>query len=169
MEPAIQLYAILVIAGLFLIGAEIFLPGGVIGVLGGLALLAAVFVGFAAFGLNGGLLSALLIIVLAGVCVVLWVKFFPKTSMGRSLTLSKDGKTFKAGSPEFKALEGHVGLVLSTLRPAGIAEIDGRRIDVVADGSWIQAGKRIVVTQVDGVRVLVREDTSASADGKTTE
>ena len=31
----IQLYFILAIAGLFLIGAEIFVPGGILGVMGG--------------------------------------------------------------------------------------------------------------------------------------
>jgi membrane-bound serine protease (ClpP class) len=166
MDSAVQLYIILVIAGMFLIGAEIFLPGGVIGVMGGLALLAAVFVGFAAFGPHAGLLSALLIIIVAGICIVIWIKFFPKTAMGKSLTLSKDGKAVKSGSPEFKALEGRRGIVLSTLRPAGIADIDGRRVDVVADGSWIQAGKTVVVTQVDGVRVIVREDSTPTTEGK---
>ena len=55
----VELFAILIIAGLFLIGAEIFLPGGIIGFIGGMCLLAAVIVGFAAFGIQGGILSFL--------------------------------------------------------------------------------------------------------------
>ena len=153
----VELFAILIIAGLFLIGAEIFLPGGVIGFIGGLCLLAAIVVGFVAFGMQGGLLVALLIIILAGVCLVIWVKYFPKTRMGKSLTLSDDGKSFKSASPEFMDLLNKEGVVLSTLRPAGIATIDGKRVDVVADGSWIETGKPIRVTRVEGVRILVRE------------
>jgi len=42
MDPNLQWYIILVVAGLFLIGAEIFVPGGVLGVIGGLFLFAAV-------------------------------------------------------------------------------------------------------------------------------
>jgi membrane-bound serine protease (ClpP class) len=153
----VELFAILIIAGLFLIGAEIFLPGGVIGFIGGLCLVAAIVVGFVAFGMQGGLLVALLIIILAGVCLVIWVKYFPKTRMGKSLTLSDDGKTFKSASPEFMDLLNKEGVVVSTLRPAGIATIDGKRVDVVADGSWIESGKPIKVTRVEGVRILVRE------------
>ena len=152
-----ELFAILIIAGLFLIGAEIFLPGGVIGFIGALCLLAAIVVGFVAFGLQGGLLVALAVVVLSGVCLVIWVKYFPKTQMGRSLTLSDDGKTFKSASPEFMDLLNKEGVALSILRPAGIAKFDGKRVDVVADGSWIESGKPIKVTRVEGVRILVRE------------
>ncbi|MFH0953489.1 MAG: NfeD family protein [Verrucomicrobiota bacterium] len=158
MTPTLQFYIILVIVGLFLIGAEIFLPGGVIGVLGVMALAGAMIVGFspAVFGLQGGLLSALIIVVLVGLCIAAWVKYFPKTSMGRRMTLEKDGKTFKAAS-EVESLIGKEGVALSILRPSGIAKIDGRRVDVVADGTWIESGKRIKVMGVSGPRVLVRE------------
>ena len=153
----VELFSILIVAGLFLIGAEIFLPGGIIGFIGGMCLLAAIAVGFVAFGMQAGILIALLIVVLAGVCLAVWIKFFPKTRMGLSLTLSDDGKTFKSASPEFADLLNKEGVVLSTLRPAGIATFDGKRVDVVADGSWIESGKPIKVTRVEGVRILVRE------------
>lgn len=153
----VELFIILIVAGLFLIGAEIFLPGGVIGFIGGLCLIAAIVVGFVAFGLQGGLLIALAVVVLAGVCLVIWVKCFPRTRMGQSLTLSDDGKTFKSASPEFMDLLDREGVALSILRPAGIAKFDGKRIDVVADGSWIESGKPVKVTRVEGVRILVKE------------
>jgi len=158
----VELFAILIIAGLFLIGAEIFLPGGIIGLIGGMCLLAAVVVGFVAFGIQGGLLTSLLIILLAGVCLVIWIHYFPKTRMGRSLTLSDDGKTFKSASPEFTDLLNQEGITLSILRPAGIAKFGGKRVDVVADGSWIDSGKPIKVTRVEGVRILVKEIVQAT-------
>ena len=77
--------------------------------------------------------------------------------MGRSLTLSDDGKAFKSASPEYMDLLNKEGIALSILRPAGIAKIDGKRVDVVADGSWIESGKSIKVTRVEGVRILVKE------------
>jgi membrane-bound ClpP family serine protease len=42
------------------------------------------------------------------------------------------------------------------LRPAGIAEIDGERIDVISDGEFINPGENIVVTRIDGNRIVVR-------------
>ena len=45
---------------------------------------------------------------------------------------------------------------LSYVRPAGIAEIDGERIDVISDGEFINPGENIVVTRIDGNRIVVR-------------
>lgn len=157
MTPALQFYITMVVVGLFLIGAEIFLPGGVIGALGALALVAAAVSGFLAFGAQGGFLSALLIIVLCGICIVMWVKYFPRTAMGRNLTLSQDGRQFKATGDEAKQWIGKDGTAISTLRPSGIAQIEGQRVDVVADGDWIEAGRTIRVTAAEGFRILVRE------------
>ena len=147
MTSAVQIFLILVVVGMFLIGAEIFLPGGVIGVIGALALLMAAGMGFVAFGIQGGMLCALIIVILTGVCIVLWVRF-------------------KSAAAELVNLTGKEGVALSTLRPSGIAQIEGKRVDVVADGSWIETGKRICVTRVEGSRVLVRE-TSSPTGGPT--
>jgi membrane-bound serine protease (ClpP class) len=46
---------------------------------------------------------------------------------------------------------------LSPLRPAGVADIDGSRVDVVSDGEFIETGAAIEVTRVDGNRVVVRQ------------
>ncbi len=51
---------------------------------------------------------------------------------------------------------GSVGTVKSNLRPAGIAEIDGKRVDVVSEGSFVPRDTLIEVIEVDGDRVVVR-------------
>ena len=55
---------------------------------------------------------------------------------------------------------GRTGTALSPLRPAGIAEIDGVRVDVVSDGDFIEAGTPLLVTRVDGNRIVVRRSPS---------
>jgi membrane-bound ClpP family serine protease len=153
MHSYTQLYIILVASGLFLLGAEIFLPGGIIGVIGALALVAAIVVGFLAFGAQGGLLSGIVIVLLSGVAMILWAKFFPRTGVGRSLTLSQDGKLFKAGPADLKQLVGKEGVALTILRPSGMARIDNQRVDVVADGSYIAEGRTVKVTGGEGLTV----------------
>ena len=61
---------------------------------------------------------------------------------------------------------GRTGLTLTTLRPSGMAEIDGERVDVVASGEFIPQGVLIEVVLVRGSRVVVRRARGASA-GKT--
>lgn len=157
MNTALQVYIITVVVGLFLIAAEIFLPGGVIGAMGGVSLAVAMVLGFFAFGPQGGFVSALLLIILGGAFIMAVIKFFPRTRMGRNLTLDADGKSFKSAPPDLMKLEGQDGVALTVLRPSGMARIDGQRVDVVADGSFIETGRPVHVVRVEGSRVLVRE------------
>jgi membrane-bound serine protease (ClpP class) len=50
---------------------------------------------------------------------------------------------------------GKHGTTLSPLRPAGVAEIDGERVDVVSTGGYVDAGVPVQVVRVDGPRVVV--------------
>ena len=57
----------------------------------------------------------------------------------------------------FLLVVGKMGKVLTELRPAGTVQIDGRPVDVVSEGAFIEKGSRVVVLSVSGSRVVVRE------------
>jgi membrane-bound serine protease (ClpP class) len=62
-----------------------------------------------------------------------------------------------AGEPEAdQSLLDQVGVAHSDLRPSGVATINDRRMDVLAEGSLIEAGTEIKVVEVTGLRVVVR-------------
>lgn len=50
---------------------------------------------------------------------------------------------------------GKTGVSCTTLRPAGIAEIEGVRLNVVTEGDYIEAGTAVKVTNVEGNRIVV--------------
>jgi membrane-bound serine protease (ClpP class) len=52
-------------------------------------------------------------------------------------------------------LLGRSGVAVTVLRPSGIAQIDGQRVDVVTEGDFLDAGVPVVVTEVEGIRVVV--------------
>jgi len=155
MTSAPLLYVLLLLIGLFLIGAEIYLPGGVVGFLGALALVGAAVCG-TQFKAPWNFVSVLLIVILSAVAIWLWIRFFPKSKMGKKLTLEADGSRFKT-EVDARALVGTAGEALSTLRPAGLALLGGQRIDVVAESSWIPAGAQVRVIEVAGNRIVVRQ------------
>lgn len=157
MGPSMQIFWILLLAGLFLIGAEIFVPGGILGIVGGVALVAAIVIAFGAFSAPVALMISAGIILLLGITLILWIKYFPKTIIGKSLTLSKDVRMYKATEAELNDLVGKEGVAQMTLRPAGIVKIANRRVDVVAEGGWIEQGANVRVIEVKGNRVVVRE------------
>jgi len=151
-------YLTLLVSGLLLIAAEVFVPGGVLGILGGLALIGALFLGFFAIPSPFNLLAALAILLGAGAFLFLWIRYFPRTRFGRKMTLSMDGKTFKA-TDDCRGLVGQTGHAESTLRPAGIATLEGKRVDVLAESGWIEAGSPVRVIRATGNAVTVREIT----------
>lgn len=57
---------------------------------------------------------------------------------------------------------GRTGTALTVLRPAGAAEIDGTRLDVVTEGEFLEAGTALIVIRVEGSRVVV-DDVATSA------
>ena len=155
MNDSYALLIILLAAGSLLIGAEIFLPGAIAGTLGVMALIGAVIV---AFGISAacGFYVGIGVVLLTCITVVLWIKLFPRSSIGQKMTLSEDGKAFKSSDTR-AALLGRQGTVHSELRPAGFALIDGRRVDVVSEGGLIPQGQTVKVVRVEGNRVVVRK------------
>lgn len=156
MSPVEQAYIILLVGGLIMIGFEMFLPDGVVGVFGALALIGAAITGFFVFPMVGAVLSAFMILIISLVSLFVWAWVVPKTPVGRALTLKEDLATAKAADSQLADLVGRSGVTLTPLRPAGLARIDGRRMDVVADGMAIERDVAIQVIDVHGNRVLVR-------------
>jgi membrane-bound serine protease (ClpP class) len=101
----------------------------------------------------------LLSILLALAASLLLMRFLPRTPIGRRLVLEaalEAGRGFESSPASDHALIGKAGKTTTALHPAGIAQIEGQRIDVVSEGELIDAGESISVVRVDGNRVVVR-------------
>jgi membrane-bound serine protease (ClpP class) len=149
-------YITLLACGLFLIGIEIFVPGGILGIFGVAALVAAAIIGFNIFPLWAGWLSLLTILVLTGLALFIWMKYLPLSPIGKKLSLSRGIE--KKDNDDTPWKPGMSGTALCELRPAGIAVIDGKRVDVIAaHGSFIEHDTAVEIVRVSGNRVYVKE------------
>lgn len=157
---------LLVAAGLVLLVLEIFvIPGfGIAGALGIAALVAGI-----ALSMLGSGNSAQLLLLVAGRVVfsllaallgsLFLLRFMAKSPLGRKLVLETElaaGQGYASPPRDDPYWLGKSGTAWSMLRPAGIAEIEGRRVDVVSDGEMIEAGTPVQVTRVDGNRIVVK-------------
>ncbi|MGI5868880.1 MAG: NfeD family protein [Kiritimatiellia bacterium] len=148
-------YILLILAGAVLMALEIFVPGGVAGLFGALLILWAAFY---ALTTVGGVLGASLAVaaVIIGIALLfLVIRIFPKSFVGRNLSLDADLSESHAADAELSALVGAQGVATTLLRPAGFAEIGGKRVDVVTRGESIESGAAIKVIEVEGNRVVV--------------
>lgn len=155
--PALQGIILLVVLGFILIGAEVFIPGMILGILGGICLLAAIAWSYTEYGLLTGSMVFGGVSFLGLIGFFIWLSTFPRTFIGRQIinndVLSTDDNA------ERKALLGQNGVSLSILRPAGVAKIEGHRTDVVAESGFIPAGCEITVVTIEGNRIVVRKKT----------
>ncbi|MDP1571208.1 MAG: NfeD family protein [Vicinamibacterales bacterium] len=163
---------LLVSIGVVLLAIEVFvLPGTTVaGLAGVLALVAGLGLTLVGAGATVsvvitalGRVALSLLLAMAG--ALAFVRFLPRLPFGRRLVLSigMDADEGYVSTPEHDPQWlGRLGTALSPLRPAGIADIDGARVDVVSDGAFIDAGSPIEVTRVDGNRIVVRRARSGA-------
>jgi membrane-bound serine protease (ClpP class) len=131
-------------------------PGhGLPGILGAGALLVAVLLAFGLPFLFVGVETIATAIVLTVIGFTLTVRAVPQNAWAHRLALSAAQGPEYVTSADFGALRGRAGTATSFLRPAGIASIDGRRIDVLTAGEFIAAGTPIRVVRVEGARIFV--------------
>ncbi|MGI6160580.1 MAG: NfeD family protein [Christensenellales bacterium] len=155
-----DIWAILLfVIGLALLIIEMNIPGfGVAGSLGIIMLIVGVFLQ------SGSLLEAVLIIALLLVVIgaafgfIMWRAATGR--MTKSKLILKERFVKDAGymsNEDLSALIGSEGNTTTALRPAGVAEIAGRKIDVVSEGEFIEAGSQVIVEKVEGRRVVVKK------------
>jgi membrane-bound serine protease (ClpP class) len=153
------LLSMLCLLGLVLLFLEVFIPSG-----GILAIAAVLCIGYSIWELwiQGEIALSILCAVLTTAYIVGLFKFWIKRigmneSLGDTDALGDDVRTARE-------LVGQRGLVTADLRPAGIALIAGRRLDVVANQGFIEKGDSVVVVQSDGNRIMVRKSTEESQE-----
>ncbi len=151
------LVAVLAVVGLFGILWELHVvPGhGIPGVLGVLALLLAVLFAFGLPFVFVGIETLATAIVLTVIAFTLVVRAVPENAWANRLALAAAQGPDYIANADRSDLRGHAGTAASYLRPAGIATIDGRRVDVLTEGEFIAAGTPIRVVRVEGARVFV--------------
>lgn len=157
----------MIILGVLLIVAEVYLiPGfNVVGILGALIMLAAVTMAFLQAGVIGGVIAMLSASALTGGTLYWMWKSGAWDRFILSSSLKKDDRLLaKEGEHRARYL-GKTGLAITPLRPTGVAEIEGERIEVVTEGDFISAGSHIKVVAMDRRKYFVRLMTESEPAG----
>jgi membrane-bound serine protease (ClpP class) len=172
-----SLELILFLAGIGLLAAEIFLiPGfGVVGISGIILIALSLILSMQdflipRFGWEWALLGRNALVVCTGIliaitAIVLIALMGPKIRVFDRLTLHSS-ITGTAGGPDpdtaladsgddYAGLTGKTGRAVSTLRPSGKAEIEGRTYVVETEGIFIESGAPVAVIRVRGNQVVV--------------
>jgi len=149
--------AISFILGFIFVIIEMFFPGfGLPGVVG----LIFLFIGIVltAKTLTDVLvLLAIILLILAGVLAIA-VRSASKGRLKKLvLTDSLEKESGFEGTEDFTSFLGKEGVALTALRPAGTAEFDGVKLDVVSEFDFIEKDAKVKIVKVEGRRIVVRK------------
>ena len=151
MTLIIVLFAI----GILLLALEVIVPGGVLGIVGGLSLLGGVLVAFDRFGPGGGAWALAAGLLVTAVALYLEFVLLPRSRLAKALSLSTTVAGRSQPPVADASLQGRTGVAVTTLAPTGIVECEGRRYEAFSRSGLIAAGAPVEVTAVETFRILV--------------
>jgi membrane-bound ClpP family serine protease len=150
---------LLVVLALVLLALEDLLPsGGLLGVLAACSLASLLYLGFSDSPSKGFRYLAFEAVSIP-VGIGAWWFLMAKTKLGRVAFLKPPEAHEVDASAEradLARLVGLTGRALTTLRPSGMVDFDGRRLEGVAEEGLIASGSPILAVRVDSGRLIVR-------------
>lgn len=149
---------ILFIVGAILVVVEVFIAGGIAGLLGALAIVGSII-------MAGGnpmymALSVLIAIAITAIGAVMIIKIFGKKLHLFNKFVLMDATDTESGyvsNVNRTELLNQKVVTTTPLRPSGAVDFKGERIDVISEGSYIDKGKDVIIVKVEGSRIVVRE------------
>lgn len=152
---------ILMLIGAALIIVEMVIPGfGIAGISGGAACIAGLVISSNSFG--GAMFSlAILVIILFIAAIIIFKFIFGNGKKASRIILNEHvSRSEYSDKNNIGSLIGKNGIALTSLRPSGIAMIEGKRVDVLAVGEFISKGDVIKVTDAQGIKIIVEKATN---------
>jgi membrane-bound ClpP family serine protease len=149
----------LYVACAVLIVAEVFIPSGGLLAICALACVVGGVSIFFRYSTTAGWIGVIVATVAVPMLLVFAYRFLPKTRFGRQVVLAppvRQRGDAISDTAQLNQLIGQTGRVFSTLRPVGMCEFDGRRVECVAEEGYVRKDTAVKVIRVEGTQVTVR-------------
>ncbi len=160
MDGQLIIAVVLQAVGVLVVFAEIFLPSaGILSIIAVGLFGWSLYLCFAEVSTQAGMVLLAVDAVLLPALVILALKLLARSPATLRAELSSEGG-YSSQSPELAGYVGKEGTALSDLRPSGVARIEGRRVDVVTRGEYVDKDAAVIVLTVSGNRVVVKAASS---------
>ena len=152
---------LLALTGMALLVTEAFMPGfGVAGISGiALEIIAVILMYHRTQSVMAASVLFLVALSVAAVAMSISLRSATRGRLSRSGMILNAAETAEDGylaSSDMQLFLGKEGSVVTALRPTGIAEFDGVRLNVLSDGEYIPPDTGVKVVRVEGSRLFVR-------------
>ena len=149
---------VMMIVGYALLVVEMYVPGFGLPGISGIALMTIGIIAMEPTPLQA-LLLVLIAVILLGIAFSIAMRSISKGRLSKSSLVLNDeiNGSKDAEAADLSYFVGKVGRTHTALRPAGIAEFDGVKLNVVSDGDFVNARCSVRVERVEGNRIVVRQ------------
>jgi membrane-bound ClpP family serine protease len=144
--------------GFILMTIEMFHPGfGLPGFIGGILLIVGIVL--SAKTVVQALIMLIVILCVLGITLTIVLKLFSKGKFPKGLVLEDMQKKDKGyiSVEDLNYFLGKEGTTTTVLRPSGIVDFDGVKLDVVSESEFIPPGSKVKIIKVEGRRILVKK------------
>jgi membrane-bound ClpP family serine protease len=153
-----NLIILLFALGIVLIVLEVIVPGGVLGVIGGIAMLGGCALAFRHYGAFGGGLATLVALGVLGVSLYIEFALLPRTRFGKKMFLQQSVDATSQPPPADPALVvGRTAEAATTMAPSGYVLLDGKRYEAFSQSGLIAKGATVRVVGVDSFHLIVTQ------------
>ena len=147
---------LLLIFGLLLIFLEFYLPGAILGTLGALSILGAIYLFASETSSFLAILLFILFSILAVGCVIRFAMWWiVKAKTGYSIYLKEDQEGFQASHYDKTAI-GKIGIVVADLKPGGFILIEDQRYPAISLSGYISKGEHVIVLDGQEQSLIVK-------------
>ena len=154
---------VLFIAGILLLALELFVPGMVVGIVGGLLIIAGVAMAFTLYGSSGGTIALLGGGLLLGVTLYLEFVVLPKTKLARKFSMHTTVEgTSQPVVADLAAVLDQQGETVTPLSPSGYVILQGRQYEAFSQSGFLAKGVTVRVTGLDNFRLIVTQTQTSS-------
>lgn len=146
-----EIICLIYIAGLVILFTEVFVPGGIVGVIGSIIIVSSIYFAFTDLDSPIYGFSLILISIIVIPMIISW---------GLKRAVLDDQQSVEAGyvssQDGIEKLLHKEGVTSSMLRPSGIAIIEKKRYDVVSEGNVVEKDTPVKVVKVEANQIFVR-------------
>ena len=153
------LAVLLFLACAALLIAEVFIPsGGILSILSMSCLMAGLVI-FFKHNTTMGIVGITVALVMIPAVLITAYRFLPNSKFGKKVFLAPPKREKGDAIPDtdkLKNMLGAVGSVITPLRPVGMANFNGNRIECVSESGFIENESNVKVIKVEGSQLTVR-------------
>ena len=143
--------------GLLLLALEVMIPGGILGVAGGILLFTGCILSFVTLGTGEGIIAITLTALAAFLLFHIQFKILPNTRVGKRFflqnTISGSSSAFKINARD---LIGKTATAVTVLSPSGYVTVDGKQYDAFSRSGQIPKGTELEVIDANSFQLTVK-------------